>query len=137
MQQNIRFKFFLCHSKFSEAMTPVTIYTHVHACLTVVLRCPYILGLGWAGTCETRSNSQLQMFSSELDLILHPQKFSTMNNLQYTVPVIYETDKFFPFLLLACLTNVSISLCTALSVVWSCDWLSVSAMCGTSTRWLQ
>ena len=71
-------------SAFSKVMTPVTIYTYACACLTVVLRCPYILGLGWASTRETRSNSQPQMFSSELDLILHPQK-STMNNLPYTV----------------------------------------------------
>ena len=37
------------------------------------------------------------------------------------LPVMYDIDKVFPFLLLACLTNVSINLCTctALSVVWS------------------
>ena len=64
---------------------PVTIYMHAHACLTVVLRCLYILGLGWAGACETRSNNQPQMFSGELDLILNPAKFSTMKNLQCTV----------------------------------------------------
>ena len=78
-------KFSAVISTFSKAMTPVTIYMHAHACLTVVLQCPYILGLGWAGVRETRSNSQPRMFYSELDLILHLRKFSTMNNLQHTV----------------------------------------------------
>ena len=64
-------------------MTPVTIHTHARACLRIVWRYPYILGFSLAELY--RSNSQLRMFSSELDLILHPQKFSTMNNLQYTV----------------------------------------------------
>ena len=31
------------------------------------------------------SNSEPRMFSSELDFLLHPRKFFTMNNLQYTV----------------------------------------------------
>ena len=65
------FKYFLCHSAFSEAMMLV-LFTCMH------LRCLYILGLVWANARETRSSSQPQMFSSELDLILHPRKFSTM-----------------------------------------------------------
>ena len=50
----IRFKLFLCH--FCEAMPPVTIDMRARACLTKVWRCPYNLGLGWAGRRETRSS---------------------------------------------------------------------------------
>ena len=37
---------------FGETMVPVTIHMHAHACLTIVWRCPYILGLGWASTAR-------------------------------------------------------------------------------------
>ena len=39
-----------------------------------------------------RSNCQLGIFSSKLDLILYPRKFSIMNNLQYTVLVHYTAS---------------------------------------------
>ena len=65
-------------------MTPVTIHTLAHACLTVVWQCPYILGFSWASTARLDKQSTSNVFS-KLDLILHLRKCSTMNNLQYTV----------------------------------------------------
>ena len=82
---------------FSKAITPVTIDTRARACLTVVWWCPYILGFSLANTTilddENRSNSQLQSaivfqrIGFDQDLILYLRKFSTMNNLQYTVAI--------------------------------------------------
>ena len=64
---------------------PVTIHTCPCACLTVVWRCLSILGFSSAGATRLDLTIDCQKFSSKLDMILHPQKFSTMNNLQYTV----------------------------------------------------
>ena len=73
-------------SAFSEAMLPATIHTLTHACLTVVWQCPYILGLGWARHPRLDlTASQPWTFSNKLDLILHPWRFFTMNNLHCTV----------------------------------------------------
>ena len=70
---------------FSKAITPVTIHACAHACLTVVWQCPYILGFSSADTTRLDLTVKPLMFSSKLNLILYPRKFSAMNNLQYTV----------------------------------------------------
>ena len=72
-------------SAFSKAITPVAIHTRARACLTVVWQCLYILGFSSADTTRLDLTVKPRMFSSELDLILYPRKFSTMNNLHYSV----------------------------------------------------
>ena len=70
---------------FIKTIMPVTIHTCARACLTVVWRCPYILGFSSADTTRLDLTVKLRMFAKELDLILYPRKFYTMNNLQHTV----------------------------------------------------